>query len=222
MKLLTEEEIEAHNYHTISGGIQGTVAGLVISGLMFKLLPKRYPKFNPSSMTPSIKTALFITPPTLLASICAEEASTNFDKAKYGTGSSSTDAIEEYQRWKNLPLSEKIIGGLSNNKYKIIVVAWAASMYGSWKFVDRDPIMTKTQKAVQARMYAQAITVALLLASVGFSVYEQKLHPDAEKLERDRRWEKALKQAEEDELRAATAGIRTNEERVKGKIFRYD
>ncbi|SCW00346.1 LAFE_0C02168g1_1 [Lachancea fermentati] len=223
MKLLTQEEIEAHHYHTLSGGIKGAVAGLIVSGLLFKFAPARYPKFNPAKMPWSMKTAIFITPPTLLASIAAEESSTSFDNMMYGSGSSSREAIEEHKRWKNLPLSEKITEGLTQNKYKIIVAAWAASMYGSWKFVDRDPIMTKTQKAVQARMYAQTLTVLLLLGSVGLSMYEQKLHPDASKLEKSRRWERALQQAEEEEARAQqAAGFRSNEDRVKAKIFKYE
>lgn len=86
MKLLTKEEIEAHRSHTLSGGIQGCVAGLAVSALMFKFLPRRYPSFNPARMTWSIKTALFITPPTLLTAICAEEASNNFDATMYSFG----------------------------------------------------------------------------------------------------------------------------------------
>lgn len=224
MKLLTKEEIEAHRSHTLSGGIQGCVAGLAVSALMFKFLPRRYPSFNPARMTWSIKTALFITPPTLLTAICAEEASNNFDATMYSSGSSSKDAIEEHQRWKNLPLKDKLVEGLSNNKYKIITGAWAASLYGAWVLVDRDPIMTTAQKAVQARMYAQFITVALLLASVGLSMYEAKLHPDKKKQGEKRRWEKALQYAEQEEREEAEAkarGFVSNEDRVNAKIYKY-
>ncbi|SCV03971.1 LAME_0H14708g1_1 [Lachancea meyersii CBS 8951] len=220
MKILTEEEIEAHHYHTLSGGLKGAAAGVLISGLIFKLVPVRFPKFQPSRMPWSLKTALFITPPTLLTSICAEEASSGFERMMYGSNATTNAAVEEHRRWKQLPWSEKLIESVSSNKYKIIVAAWAASMYGSWKFVDRDPIMTKTQKAVQARMYAQTVTVALLLGSIGLSMYEEKQHPDARKLEASRRWEKALERAEEEEALSHQAGHRSNEDRVKAKIFR--
>ncbi|CAG98060.1 Rcf2 [Kluyveromyces lactis] len=221
MKILTREEIDAHRHYTLMGGVKGAAAGLLISAAMFRFLPHRYPKFNPKAMTWSVKTALFITPPTLLASIVAEESSNSFDKKMYGD-SSSSDILAEHNRWKNLPMSEKLVEGLSNNKYKIIVGAWAASLYGSWKLVDRDLYMTKAQKAVQARMYAQGITVILLLASIGLSMYEEKLHPDQKKEARDRRWQAALEHAEKEEEMAATAGYRSNEDRVKAKIFKYD
>ncbi|AET37857.1 Rcf2p Ecym_2104 [Eremothecium cymbalariae DBVPG len=220
MKLLTEEEVNAHHYHTLAGGIKGALAGLAITGVIFKVLPRRFPKFQPSKMTASIRTALFISPPTLLATIVAEEASTSFDRQMYAS-STSAEALEEYRRWQNLPLNQMVLESLMTHRYKIIVTAWATSLYGAWKYVNKDPIMTAAQKAVQARMYAQALTVMLLLGSVGLSMYDAKLHPDARQLERARRWEKALERAEEQEMQAA-AGKRSNEDRIKGKIFRYD
>ncbi|CEP61141.1 Rcf2p LALA0_S02e07646g [Lachancea lanzarotensis] len=220
MKILTAEEIEAHHYHTLSGGVKGAVAGVIISGLIFKLAPLRFPAFRPAKMPWSLKTAMFITPPTLLTSICAEEASTAFEQQMYGSNATTNAAVEDHRRWKQLPWSEKLIEGVSSNKYKIIVAAWAASLYGSWKLVDRDPIMTKTQKAVQARMYAQTVTVVLLLGSIGLSMYEEKQHPDARRLEESRRWEKVLERAEEEEANAKKAGKRTNEDRVNAKIFK--
>lgn len=221
MKILTREEIDAHSHYTLLGGLKGAAAGFLISAAIFKLVPRRYPKFNPQNMTWSIKTALFITPPTLLASIVAEESSTKFDQKMY-SGDASADIIAEHNRWKNLPMKDKLLEGLSNNKYKIIVGSWAACLYGSWKLVDKDPYMTKAQKAVQARMYAQGLTVFLLLASIGLSMYEEKLHPDQKKEARDRRWQAALAQAEKEEKMTAAARYRSNEDRVNAKIFKYD
>lgn len=225
MKILTSEEIEAHRYHTLAGGLKGAIAGLVISGAIFKLGPMRYPKFNPKAMTWSIKTALFITPPTLLTAICAENASTNFDELMYGSGSESSQALEEHKRWKNLSLKHKIVESLSDNKYKIITGLWAASLYGSWVFVNRDKIMTKTQKAVQARMYAQFITVALLLGSMGLSMYEQNMNPGKQKQTEQRRWDRLLEEAEKAEKaeqERAITGFKSNQERVNAKIYKYD
>lgn len=225
MKILTAEEIEAHRYHTLAGGVKGAIAGLLISGAIFKLAPMRYPKFNPKAMTWSIKTGMFITPPTLLTAISAENASTNFDELMYGSGAESSQALEEHKRWKNLSMKHKVVEGLSNNKYKIITGMWAASLYGSWVLVNKDKIMTTTQKAVQARMYAQFITVALLLASMGLSMYEQNANPNKQKQTEQRRWDRLLEEAEREEKaeheRSAT-GFKTNQDRVNAKIFKYE
>ncbi|CAI4052155.1 hypothetical protein SUVZ_14G3370 [Saccharomyces uvarum] len=223
MKILTQDEIEAHSSHTLKGGIEGALAGFAISAVIFKVLPRRYPKFKPSTLTWSIKTALWITPPTVLTAIRAEQASNSFDATMYGSGTSSEDALDEHRRWKGLSTKDKFVEGLSTNKYKIITGAWAASLYGSWVLVNRDHIMTRAQKIVQARMYAQFITVGLLLASVGLSMYENKLHPNRQKVNEMRRWENALKVAEEEEKlekEGRRAGFVSNEERISSKIFK--
>ncbi|EDO18785.1 hypothetical protein Kpol_1028p60 [Vanderwaltozyma polyspora DSM 70294] len=229
MKLLTAEEIEANRYHTLMGGLQGLGAGLLISAVGFKYGPKKFPKFKPSAWPWSMKTALFITPPTLLSAICAEEASNKFDEITYGSGKESKEYLEDQVRWQKLSFKEKCLEGFSNNRYKIITGAWALSMWGSWELVNRDKIMSSAQKAVQARMYAQFITVALLLGSMMLSMYENKLHPNQRQLNEKRRWEKALQQAEIDQQLheegteiVRKTGFVSNQDRKNAKIFKYD
>ncbi|CAR27883.1 ZYRO0D08800p [Zygosaccharomyces rouxii] len=224
MKILSKEEIEAHKYHTIAGGVKGAIAGFAIAGAVWKFAPIRYPRFQPRRWPWSIKTAFWISPPTLMTAICAEEASNKFDSMMYSSGGESADALEEHRKWKEMSMKQKLVEGLSNNKYKIIVGAWAASMYGSWVVVDKDPIMTKAQKAVQARMYAQFITVGLLLASMGLSMYERKLHPNKEQVREKQRWDRLLAdvEAEEKTSHDGVAGFRDNSQRVNSKIFKYE
>ena len=57
--------------------------------------------------------------------------------------------LEEYREWNRLSLSDKCFTVLNDNKYKIIISAWAGSLYGSWVLVNRDKIMDTAQKAVQ-------------------------------------------------------------------------
>ncbi|KAH3679091.1 hypothetical protein WICMUC_001287 [Wickerhamomyces mucosus] len=196
MKLLTDEEIEAHSYHTTVGGLKGLTAGLLISGLFFKLGPRRYPNFF-KSLTWSVRTAIFISPPTVLTTIGAEEASNAFDREIYSSEYDSRVKLEEYQKWAKLPFSQKFTTTLIDHKYKFIVGAWAASLYGSWVYVDRDPIMTKTQKIVQARMYAQFLTVGLLLGSIGLSLYDERNHPEKYIDNKKDDWELLLKEEED-------------------------
>lgn len=224
MKILSKEEIEAHSYHTISGGIKGAIAGFALAGAIWKLGPMRFPKFQPQRWTYSIKTAFWISPPTVLTAICAEEASNRFDEMMYSSGNESADALEQHKKWKGMSLQQKMVEGLSNNKYKIIVGAWAASLYGSWVFVNKDKVMTTTQKAVQARMYAQFITVGLLLASMGLNMYERRLYPNKEQQREKQRWDRLLAnvEAEENNRNEGVAGFRDNSDRVNAKIFKYE
>jgi hypothetical protein len=57
--------------------------------------------------------------------------------------------------------------------------------------------MTKAQKIVQARMYAQFLTVGLLLGSIGLTVYDEKAHPENYDKRETPSWEKVLKEEEQ-------------------------
>lgn len=107
---MTEEEISAHRYHTLSGGIKGMMGGLAISAFIFKVVPMRFPRFNPMNFSYSIRTAILISPPTLLASICAEEASNHFDRLMYGANA-DPNTLAEAKRWAELPLGDKLAFG---------------------------------------------------------------------------------------------------------------
>lgn len=210
MKILTQDEIDAHRYATAVGGLKGAAVGFAITAGIFKLGARKWPGF-PKNLTWSLRTLIFIAPPTVACSIMAEEASNAFDRQMYSSETEAKRKLEEHQRWAKLPLSEKITNGAINNKYKIIVGAWAASMYGSWVLVDRDPIMTKTQKLVQARMYAQGITVILLLAAMGVSMWDEEAHPEHYQKNEKEDWVKVLElEAEKDKEQKAVKAERLN------------
>lgn len=59
-------------------------------------------------------------------------------------------------------------------KYKIVGVTWIASMIGSFVLVGRNPYLSGQQKIVQARVYAQGLTLAVLVASAGFEISDQR------------------------------------------------
>jgi hypothetical protein len=50
-------------------------------------------------------------------------------------------------------------------------LSWAVSMAGALGYSFSNKYLTTQQKVVQARMYAQAVTIAVLMASAGISIY---------------------------------------------------
>ncbi|OBA24135.1 hypothetical protein METBIDRAFT_30473 [Metschnikowia bicuspidata var. bicuspidata NRRL YB-4993] len=174
MKIIDREEKEAHAAHVMAEGFRGMFYGSIISAGLFAYLktrhPARFAKFNTS-----IKACVLIMPTISLAAFYADDGSLEFDKKMYSAGHTNKQVLEQYREWKNMPASDRIVTLLSTHKYKIILASWAASMYGSWKLVNRDKIMTAPQKLVQARMYAQAITVVLLLATMVLAMKEEEV-----------------------------------------------
>jgi hypothetical protein len=62
----------------------------------------------------------------------------------------------------------------SENRYPIVVASWAAGMAVSLSVVARNRYLTTAQKLVQARLYAQGLTLAVLVATAGFEVADAK------------------------------------------------
>ena len=65
----------------------------------------------------------------------------------------------------NLQLAREWAEG---HRYPIIFAFWVLSMGGSFAMVNRNRYLSGSQKLVQARMYAQGATLAVLLASFYF------------------------------------------------------
>jgi hypothetical protein len=74
----------------------------------------------------------------------------------------------------DLTTGERLAAWARREKYKIIGFTWVASMVGSWILVGRNPYLTGQQKMVQARVYAQGLTLGVLCASAAFEIHDQR------------------------------------------------
>lgn len=52
-------------------------------------------------------------------------------------------------------------------------------MYGFWMYVNINKVMSTTQKMLQARMYAKAITVVLLLSNIVLAMKKEEIRKPA-------------------------------------------
>ena len=68
----------------------------------------------------------------------------------------------------NKTIAERAKEWASENRYPLLFTFWVASMAGSWAAVNRQSTLSGAQKLVQARMYAQGLTLSALLASFAF------------------------------------------------------
>lgn len=155
-------------------GAKGTVIGAGLAALLVAGVKRRYPVPYKNFST-SIKAAMWAMPTVSMAAFFADEGSVKFDEQIYRSEYLNKVEKERLDRWNSLSFGDKVFTQVNDNKYKIVVGAWAASLWGSWAIVNKDKYMTTAQKAVQARVYAQAITVVLLLGTLLLSMHERKL-----------------------------------------------
>ena len=66
--------------------------------------------------------------------------------------------------------SEKAMQFGKEQRYKIVGGSWVASMGIALGLVGRNPYLSTAQKLVQARVYAQGLTVAVLIATAIFEI----------------------------------------------------
>lgn len=202
MKIASKEEVNAYTNAIVMGFVKGAAVGTVASFLLYRGL-RQYSSFY-RSLTPTTKTFFALSPPIGFGMTNAEWASLKFDQEQYKFGEALEAKKEIKQEVEKLSTMEKIKLYSVENKYKIISGLWAASLGGSFWIINRDKYMTKAQKIVQARMYAQALTVALLLGSMFLSVSDISVQKVVKDEQDEYSWENIVK---EEEKREKAAGI---------------
>ncbi|MCJ1307289.1 hypothetical protein MMC25_000935 [Agyrium rufum] len=105
------------------------------------------------------------------AIISADRYSRSFEAARHSNTQykdSSQEALA--QDYANKSPTQKALDWGRENRYPIVGVSWLGSMVASLALVGRNPYLTTAQKLVQARVYAQGLTLAVLLASALFEI----------------------------------------------------
>ncbi|KAL5366369.1 hypothetical protein BJX96DRAFT_182504 [Aspergillus floccosus] len=174
MKLLTKEEEDAHYRQVVKGGTIGGMLGLVggLAGVM--AAARRYHTIR--NLTLPMKAFLVTSTGTFVGIVAADSSSRSFEAER-------NQQLQWYEdREQRLRHSE--VAGMSfidraliwarREKYKIVGATWVASMIGSFVIVGRNPYLSGQQKIVQARVYAQGLTLAVLVASAAFEISDQK------------------------------------------------
>lgn len=198
MKVATESEVRDYSRAIIIGGLKGAAVGLGVSLGVAYWARGRQTIF--SSMTPTFKTFFFLSPILGIGITTTEWASLEFDMEQYDFGEAEKLRKAEREKIDKLPFLERAQVYGIENKYKIILGAWAASLGGSFWWINRDKFLSKSQKIVQARMYAQALTVVILLGSMLMSVNS---YQDSQKSKDEKySWQNIVAKEEKREIEA--------------------
>ncbi|KAL8889542.1 MAG: hypothetical protein Q9215_003196 [Flavoplaca cf. flavocitrina] len=190
MKILTKKEEQEHYNETLKGGIGGGIAGLGLGALGLYGAAARFPAFR--SLTIPLRAFLITSSGTfaaqkaqnqihpkadaierflLLAIISADHFSRAYEKSKHPDDqfedSAAKARAEQRARQSNY---ERFMTFGKENRYKIVGASWVASMAAALTIVGRSPYLSTTQKLVQARVYAQGLTLAVLVATAIFEI----------------------------------------------------
>lgn len=176
MKILTKEEEDAHYREVLKGGISGLGVGLAAGLGTAYLFNRRWPLFRNTTLP--FKAFYVCSTSTFLGIIQADRYSRAYElrnrSASAGQSIEELAAKAREERMKGLKGKEWLMEYGRENRYKIVLASWVASMGASLGLVWRDKYLSKAQKLVQARVYAQGLTLLVLIASAAFEVSDAR------------------------------------------------
>jgi hypothetical protein len=177
MKVISKEEEQAHYNVVLKGGFTGGSLGLALGLAGVWGASRRYPAFR--QLTLPFRTFLVTSSTTFGAIIVAERESVRFQR--------SNDAMNNYIEESNRQINEarrreaatkteaqRLMEWGRQNRYSIVLGSWIAAMGIALAIVGRSKYLSTAQKLVQARVYAQGLTVAVLIATAAFETADAK------------------------------------------------
>ncbi|KAI0895754.1 hypothetical protein F4806DRAFT_68175 [Annulohypoxylon nitens] len=173
MKVISKEEEQAHYGQVLRGGSIGGSLGLAagMAGVFFA--SRRYPSFR--SLTVPFRAFLVTSTGTFGAIVNAERYSNEFHRRN----NPMNFYVDEAQRTAELIRQsetnwQRFTTWGRENRYSIVFASWVAAMGIALGMVGRNKYLSASQKLVQARMYAQGLTLAVLIASAVFETADAK------------------------------------------------
>jgi len=172
MKLLTAED-EAKFYHaTVKEGTIGGLIGLAVGSVGVYGASKRYSLIR--NLTLPFKVFLAVSTGSFAAIICADRGGRAYEKTNHPDRHyhDERQALLEKLHAERTQ-TERALYWANENRYSIVAGSWVASMATAFALVSRSPMSTP-QKLVQARVYAQGLTMAVVIASLALEGADMK------------------------------------------------
>lgn len=186
------------NSSVVKGGSFGGILGLAGGAAGVMLAARRYHTIR--NLTLPMKAFLVTSSGTFVGIIAADHASRDFEKQQNAAKMWYENREERLhaEELRGLSFTDRAVAFARREKYKIVGATWIASMIGSFVLVGRNPYLSGQQKIVQARVYAQGLTLAVLCASAAFEISDQRRGRgllDAAKKDKKRQLEDAAEPA---------------------------
>ncbi|KIK98308.1 hypothetical protein PAXRUDRAFT_700131 [Paxillus rubicundulus Ve08.2h10] len=167
---LSDEEIREHRAVTIQGAVEGALIGTGIAFPAFYLLNKRFRYYHSLPLPLKVLGGVIVITP--LISIRGEQRGLEYDRQHWtGVGKTELERSEqaERERWASMGLKDKVAYWAARHQLSVIMGSWATTMTIAGHIILRDPMLTMSQKVVQARLWAQGLTIGVLIATAALT-----------------------------------------------------
>jgi len=174
MKVLTREEEAEHYRATLVGGTVAGTIGLAVGFAGVAGASRRYHFIK--HLTLPLKAFLVTSAGTFAGIIGADHASRSYesDRNPIDVEYRAREARQQAADRANKTFTERAMDFGRKERYKIVGASWIASMATAFAIVNRNKYLSGPQKLVQARVYAQFLTLGVLVASAAFEISDSK------------------------------------------------
>ncbi|KAF8914295.1 hypothetical protein CPB84DRAFT_1957031 [Gymnopilus junonius] len=197
MKPLTPEQLKAHENWSRRGAIEGGLASgsVALAGSWYAHRHWAAYRKLPISLK-CLGVVILVAP---MVTIQAERRGLQYDRSQWtGEGLRVMDEKEllRMKEWDAMTASQKVSDWSYRHQYSLIMGSWAASLGLAGLIISRNKYQTYPQKIVQARMWAQGLTIGLIIAA-GALTHASRTKQAAEGLH-DHSWMDVIEQQERD------------------------
>lgn len=157
---------------TVYGGSIGGLLGVAAGTAGVLGASRKYPAFRGLSLP--FRAFLITSAGTFAAIINADRYSRGYEASRHPEKQYTDDqqSLQE-QIESQKPLKQRVTDWASTNRYSIVFGSWVASMGTAFGIVGRNPYLSGQQKLVQARVYAQGLTLAVVIASLALEAKDK-------------------------------------------------
>ncbi|KAI8994742.1 hypothetical protein BDB01DRAFT_773929 [Pilobolus umbonatus] len=173
MPHLTAEQEKVRDQIYFNSGAKGALIGLGLGVAATVFTIRKSPQFR--TLSKPIQSLMAVSTTAAGFLFASDKAVSEYENKMLGY-SDETMVVDLRQRNQRIP-DEKLstvdrsLRYLNDNRWSFIGLSWLASMGGALGYSFSNKYLTTQQKIVQARMYAQAVTIAVLMISAGVSMY---------------------------------------------------
>ncbi|KAE8212850.1 hypothetical protein CF327_g3556 [Tilletia walkeri] len=164
-----EEQRQAQYDYAISHAAKGAALGLSLALPAAYLLNKRWAPFKRLNLPVQ---AFFVSSASIAAGvIAADKAGIRFVEQHYtdeGAMLRRKAMSVEDQMWAELSTRDRILTTIKDNQFAAVSGIWALSLAGILAYIRTQPL-SGAQRLVQARVWAQGITLISLVGLAGIS-----------------------------------------------------
>ncbi|KAF4619584.1 hypothetical protein D9613_004950 [Agrocybe pediades] len=202
MKFATEDQLKAHDEASRRGAIEGALASGSVALAGSYWAHRSYPAYRRLPLSLKALGVIIVVAPCL--TIQAERRGLEYDRSQWegeGLGVLDEKDLQAAKRWDAMSMSDKIGDWSYRHQYSLILGGWASSLAVAGAIISRNKYQTYPQKIVQARMWAQGLTIGLLIVA-GALTQTRRIEDARKGVKADHSWQDVLEQQER-EKRAA-------------------